>query len=191
MPRYLLPCSCGQSISIDTIQAGQEVRCSCGQSQLAPTLREIRQLPEAEPAMTQLRLVKEPWSANRTIVFAVGLVVTALAMGAVAMCQIKISAISALLPSKADMKAYEENMNAQIVDGLTAEQSYEQFLVWKKQGLGEQLDRVFEAEHDRMDRLKLIRLVFLVLMGIGLLVAGVAALWPRRRVELADSAYKT
>ena len=64
MPRYLLPCSCGQLISIDTIQAGQEVRCSCGKAQLVPTLREIRQLPEAEPAMTQLRLVKEPWSAK-------------------------------------------------------------------------------------------------------------------------------
>lgn len=187
MPRYLLPCSCGQSIPIDTIQAGQEVRCSCGQSQLAPTLREIRQLPELEPTMAQVRLVKEPWSANRTIVFAIGLVVTALAMGAATMCQLKISAIADRLPSKADMKAYEENMNAQIVDSLSAEESYEHFVRWKEEGLGEQMERLFEAEHDRMDRLKVIRSVFLLLMCIGLLVAGVAALWPRKRVESADS----
>ncbi len=187
MPRYLLPCPCGQSISIDTIQAGQEVRCTCGQVQLAPTLREIRQLPEVEQAVTQVRLVKDPWSAKRTIVFAIGLVVTALAMGAVSMCQVKIWPISAELPTKAEMKAYEENMNAQIVERLSAEQSYEQFLKWKEDGLGEQRDRLFEVEHKRMTRLKLIRLVFIVLMGIGLLVAGVAALWPRKRVESAES----
>lgn len=187
MPRYLLPCPCGQSISIDTIQAGQEVRCSCGESQLAPTLREIRQLPEAEQAMTQVRLVKDPWSASRTIVFAIGLVVTALAMGAVSMCQVKIWPISAQLPTKAEMKAFDEDMNVQIVTRLTAEQSYEQFLKWKEDGLGEQMDRLFEVEHKRMDKLKLIRLVFLVVMGIGLLVAGVAALWPRRRVESVES----
>ena len=185
MPRYLLPCPCGQSISINTIQAGQEVRCSCGQSQLAPTLREIRQLPEVEPAITQLQLVKEPWSVNRTIVFAVGLIVIVLSVGVAIVCQIKTSAISALLPSKADMKAHEEKMNAQFAESLSAEEAYAQFLTAKKEGLGEQMDRLFDAEHDRWDRLKWIRLVFLGLMGIGLVVAGTAALWPRRRVESA------
>ena len=187
MPRYLLPCSCGQSIVIDTIQAGQEVRCSCGQSQLVPTLREIRQLPEAEPEVTQLRLVKEPWSANRTIVFAIGLVVIALGMVGVTICQLKISAISARLPSKAEMKAYEEGMNAEIVESLSPLESYEQFIRWKEDGLGEQMERVFEVEHDRKDRLELIRMVFFIVMGIGLLVAQISALWPRKQVESADA----
>ena len=187
MPRYLLPCSCGQSIPIDTIQAGQEVRCSCGQEQLAPTLREIRQLPEAEPAMTQLRLRKEAWSAKRTSIFAIGLIATALSMGAVVMCQVKINRISSRLPSKDTMKSYEENMNAQIVESLSAEESYEHFLRWKEEGLGEQIARAFEAEHDRIDKLKLINWGFSVVMAIGLLVTLIAALWPRRRVEAAES----
>jgi len=187
MPRYLLPCSCGQSIAIEPIQAGQEVRCSCGQSQLVPTLREIRQLPEAEPEVAQVRLVKEPWSSTRTIVFAIGLVVIALGMVAVTICQLKITAISARLPSKAEMKAYEEGMNAEIVERLTPLETYEQFLKWKEDGLGEQMERLFEAEHDRRDRLVLIRTVFLVVMGIGLLIAAISALWPRKQVESAGA----
>jgi hypothetical protein len=87
------------------------------------------------------------------------------------------------------MESYEEAMNAQFVDHLSSEQAYEEFLKAKKGGLGEQMGRLFDTEHDRRDTLKLKRLVSLVLMGIGLLVAGVAALWPRRRVESADSGY--
>jgi hypothetical protein len=187
MPRYLLPCSCGQSIPIETIQAGQEVRCSCGQAQLAPTLREIRQLPEAELAMTQLRLMKEAWSAKRTSIFAIGLIVAALSMGAVIMCQVKIGRISSRLPSKDTMKAYEETMNAQIVESLSAEEAYEHFLRWKEEGLGDQIERAFEAEHDRIDKLKVINWGFSVVMAIGLLVTLIAALWPRKRMAAAES----
>ena len=42
---YLLPCSCGQSITIELRQAGETVTCVCGQSRTAPRLGEIRRLP--------------------------------------------------------------------------------------------------------------------------------------------------
>ncbi|MFP6672185.1 MAG: hypothetical protein VB857_12280, partial [Pirellulaceae bacterium] len=103
------------------------------------------------------------------------------------MCQVKISRISSRLPSKDTMKAYEETMNAQIVENLSAEESYEHFLRWKEEGLGEQISRAFEAEHDRIDKLKLINWGFSVVMAIGLLVALIAALWPRSRMEAAES----
>jgi hypothetical protein len=46
---YLLPCRCGKTIPIETRQAGETVRCACGAEQEAPTLLEIRKLPQVEP----------------------------------------------------------------------------------------------------------------------------------------------
>lgn len=46
--KYLLPCDCGQSIPIETSQAGDFVTCQCGVKLEAPTFRNIRHLPLAE-----------------------------------------------------------------------------------------------------------------------------------------------
>lgn len=43
--RYLLPCSCGQDVSISSSQAGGTVACDCGQQLAIPRLGELRQLP--------------------------------------------------------------------------------------------------------------------------------------------------
>lgn len=53
--RYLLPCSCGETVSVTTSQAGGTVVCpSCGNSLETPRLRDLVQLPveetEAPPA---------------------------------------------------------------------------------------------------------------------------------------------
>jgi len=42
--RYLLPCDCGNSIAVDTAQAGTQVTCSCGASLDVPTMRGLRDL---------------------------------------------------------------------------------------------------------------------------------------------------
>ncbi|WP_146445311.1 hypothetical protein [Botrimarina colliarenosi] len=47
--RYLLPCSCGQSIPVSASQAGGRVTCECGAEREAPRLRELRQLPTDQP----------------------------------------------------------------------------------------------------------------------------------------------
>ena len=43
--KYLLPCSCGESIFLDVAQAGQSVSCSCGIAQQAPSLLKMKSLP--------------------------------------------------------------------------------------------------------------------------------------------------
>lgn len=43
---YLLPCSCGKSVSIEVSQAGQEVKCVCGETLSVPSLLQIKKLPE-------------------------------------------------------------------------------------------------------------------------------------------------
>lgn len=44
MTKYLLPCSCGEKITIEISQAGQTVPCSCGNTLDVPTMQGIRQL---------------------------------------------------------------------------------------------------------------------------------------------------
>ncbi len=185
MPSYLLPCTCGKSISVSKLHAGQEVACECGQSQVAPTLRAIQKLPEMETAVSRQRLVKEPWSAGRTSTFAAGLVVVALAAAAVVICRVKVSGIESGLPTKNEMKAYEEDMNTRIIDGLEPLQAYDQFLNWKKMGLGEPMSRKFEEEHEKLDKLKRTSTVFSAMALLGLLITVGAMLWPRKSTELS------
>ena len=56
--KYLLPCSCGESIPLDLTQAGQTVTCHCGKSQQAPSLLKIKKL---QP------LNKDSASTSRTV----------------------------------------------------------------------------------------------------------------------------
>jgi hypothetical protein len=43
-PKYLLPCSCGRQVLIETTQAGERIRCECGAELEVPTLLEIARL---------------------------------------------------------------------------------------------------------------------------------------------------
>ena len=46
---YRLTCDCGATHLVTTSQAGQQLTCSCGNSLSIPTLRELKQLPAADP----------------------------------------------------------------------------------------------------------------------------------------------
>lgn len=82
--KYLLTCDCGQERIVETKQAGETVRCTCGLSLDVPTLRQLRQLPRAEPSDDSSRRPVKPWSQGQGWTFAAGLVVTAVAAGTIA-----------------------------------------------------------------------------------------------------------
>lgn len=65
MTKYLLPCSCGEKIAIETSQAGQTVRCSCGKTVEAPTMQGIRRL---EPSLDESAEAARPSSYGGTAV---------------------------------------------------------------------------------------------------------------------------
>jgi len=46
--KYLLPCSCGEKIPVDTSQAGGRVQCGCGEELSVPSMRGLRSLETAE-----------------------------------------------------------------------------------------------------------------------------------------------
>jgi hypothetical protein len=46
--KYLLPCSCGRSVTVEAKHAGRQVRCNCGNSLEVPTMLELARLERAE-----------------------------------------------------------------------------------------------------------------------------------------------
>jgi hypothetical protein len=51
--KYLLSCSCGKEVPIETAQAGGNVLCDCGLSLKVPTLLQIKKLPLADGRQMQ------------------------------------------------------------------------------------------------------------------------------------------
>ena len=51
--KYLLPCSCGNNIPIETTQAGQSVVCSCGRTIDIPSMQGVRRLPQVRDSLEQ------------------------------------------------------------------------------------------------------------------------------------------
>ena len=47
MSKHVLTCDCGQTLVVDTAQAGETVACGCGKTIAVPTLRRLRELPLA------------------------------------------------------------------------------------------------------------------------------------------------
>ncbi|MDZ4781314.1 MAG: hypothetical protein SGJ19_13750 [Planctomycetia bacterium] len=61
MPKYLLPCACGNQIPVEPTDAGLNVTCSCGATIKVPNTRSIFALPRlttAEPEDTDASAAK-------------------------------------------------------------------------------------------------------------------------------------
>ncbi|MBN2216592.1 MAG: hypothetical protein JW719_04375 [Pirellulales bacterium] len=70
--RYLLPCSCGRSIPVETTQAGQMVSCACGKTLEVPTLLKLRSL---EPVADQHEAaVERSWGGAQGLAIVGGVV---------------------------------------------------------------------------------------------------------------------
>jgi hypothetical protein len=48
MAKYLLPCSCGRNITVETSHAGRQVSCECGISLEVPTMLALKDLQRVE-----------------------------------------------------------------------------------------------------------------------------------------------
>ena len=80
MSFHLLPCSCGQHVTISTSQAGQTVTCVCGARLEVPTLRDVRALAPAESSGRVSGRV--PWEVRHRTAFVLALIsLCALALG--------------------------------------------------------------------------------------------------------------
>jgi len=63
--KYLLSCSCGQSVEVEPSQAGQTVVCVCGATLLVPSMLQVKALPIApEKPVSLRRHVRSPFIAG-------------------------------------------------------------------------------------------------------------------------------
>jgi hypothetical protein len=66
MAAYLLPCSCGQTVTVDVRQAGAKVTCSCGRQLDVPPLRQLRHL---SPVVSDQPVANSAtWGMNQGVV---------------------------------------------------------------------------------------------------------------------------
>jgi hypothetical protein len=73
--KYLLPCTCGESIVVEVSQAGQHITCKCGQSVEVPTMRGIRALAPAVEENAKEAAIRRPagtWSETQGFIFGFG-----------------------------------------------------------------------------------------------------------------------
>jgi hypothetical protein len=81
MANYLLSCNCGRSVEVSTSMAGEAVRCVCGSELMVPTLRGLRQVPEARLSAQDKTRVARAWTDRHRVTF----VLTVIALGAVSL----------------------------------------------------------------------------------------------------------
>jgi hypothetical protein len=171
--KHLLPCSCGQSIAIDTSQAGQRVTCgACGKSQDAPTFRGIKALPLAEEKASGLeagRRPEAPWSPLQGFLFAAGLLLLLVGVSGAGYCIHVVREINVPQPTAEDFELFDAQ-----VDKLKIDELYEGFLQARKLGLGPAEPPLYvvaqrvEAAYTRY------ALISAGVAGLGLLLAAVS-----------------
>lgn len=76
--RYLLPCSCGKTVSVSPSQAGGTAACDCGARLEVPRLGEMRQLPTDE----SVAATAAGWGFRQGVLTAGLMLAAALAAGA-------------------------------------------------------------------------------------------------------------
>lgn len=64
--KYLLPCTCGKKIPVESRQAGEEILCDCGLHLTAPTMLSMRKL-EPLPSESINGTGLESWGARQRV----------------------------------------------------------------------------------------------------------------------------
>jgi hypothetical protein len=78
MTAYLLPCTCGEAVTVEVRQAGDQVVCSCGRRLAVPPLRQLRNLAPVAADQTAAKAVA--WGMNQGVV-ATCLILAAVLLG--------------------------------------------------------------------------------------------------------------
>ncbi len=97
MADYLLPCSCGRKLTVNTGQAGDSVNCQCGARIEVPTARRLVHLEKAAEATEPV------WDARSGVIFLGIFMLAAATFAGLTMQLFRQSPPSAATLSPADM----------------------------------------------------------------------------------------
>lgn len=164
--QYLLPCTCGQKLTISPSQAGGQVACSCGKVLSVPTLRGLREL-DAAPTAAPVQ-AKAGWSPLHGVFFAGGLVVAAIGVVYLAMHGLQYTQIKGFNLTQDFTPAVVSSEMARI-DALTPLKALEEWHENIEHGLGEQEEPPW-SKYKRLADYNMGRIKF----GFVALIAGVA-----------------
>lgn len=119
MAKYLLTCSCGRQHTVETGQAGESISCECGATLPVPTLRQLRQLPEAREAQPA---AAEPAWGPRQATITVSLLLLAVCLAIAAMSRLSEKPVPVI-----DPVIYAKNVD-QLVTNMTPLQGWQRWI---------------------------------------------------------------
>jgi hypothetical protein len=119
MAKYLGACVCGRQHQVETRQAGESFACDCGAKITVPTLRQLRQLPEAREEIAAS--TGTPWGARQ------GAMTVSLLLAAVSLAIAGLSRYSERPVPTLDSVAYTQNVN-RLVTNMTPLQAWERWI---------------------------------------------------------------
>jgi hypothetical protein len=163
--QYLLPCSCGQKLTVSPSQAGNQVACSCGKLLSVPTLRGLREL-ESAPSTAPAQ-VKTGWSPIHGTIFAGGLVVAAIGIVFLALHGLQYSQIMGFKLTE-DFTPNVVSNEMSRIDALSPLQALEEWHENIEHGLGEQEEPPW-SKYKRLADFNLTR----IKLSAGALVVGI------------------
>ena len=180
MARYLLSCECGEQVTVEAGQAGRQVTCSsCGRTLDVPPLRSLRHLPSAPPAEPE-KPARGAWTARH------GIMTLCLLIAGVLAAIAAWSRFNEPVVRPFNPEAHTGQMERQI-DALTPEQAWQVWVYEYKplaeEGFTEMEDRQEPLIRAEIARRRFFQRVLLILAGVFVAVALIAALWPRSQTR--------
>jgi hypothetical protein len=160
MPQYLLPCTCGQRVTVTTAQAGSRVRCGCGRMLDVPTLRGLSRLEVARAGREVAG--GRAWGPVRGGLFAGGLLVAAVGLVLIVLYGVRSVQLASLA---VDRSAEVVSGESAYIDQRTPAELLDLWNAEREEGLGESRMPIWVAAQQR-------RRTFHIWMAVG--AAGVA-----------------
>ena len=171
---YLLPCSCGNSVPVESHQAGGSVNCTCGQSLNVPSLRDLRELPTK--ASGKIVRSKSQWGARQgTMTFCLVMAVFSGGVGGGLWHY-------ASLHGPPDMEGQLQGLHDKIESFTPAESYYDWVRSVRDVGLIRHEDSAFAKVRSTYFMRRRIAITFLVISAAMLLGVVVAVAWPKQSV---------
>lgn len=168
--KYLLACTCGQSLPVELNQAGRSITCNCGKTVEVPSMRLLRQLPTCdEPDSSAQR--RPAWNLTAGSFFAVGLLVAVLAAMVAGGMQLRYQQFASLKPAKQELTQWVNELET-----ASPEQLFDEWNESREFGLGDHHHSPFVMAQDNANFYVGARNVALLVMTGGVLAAASSGL---------------
>ena len=120
MAKYLVDCACGRQHTVETRQAGESLVCECGTTVPVPTLRQLRQLPEARAETASTAASGPAWGGRQRAI------TVSLLLAAVCLAVVGVSRSLEMPVPILDTAAYTKNVD-RLVGTMSPLQAWERW----------------------------------------------------------------